>query len=936
MSVTQDRDGYLWIGTTAGLVRFDGYRFTPWRSDRFPSPNPVVYAVWHARDGSLWVALGGTSRIARDHNGELTVYTTGDGLPAGGVRVLLETADGTMLAGGPGGLVQMRNGRWEAVKGFTGETDTSVSALFEDRARNLWVSTEQGVVRRRAGASTFELVRTGVSGPVRFAEENGSIVLAGGSSIVRVNPDSLNVQTERISSAPTTSPFLLLVDSSAHLWVGTNGEGLFRIDRRGPPMIFNEKNGLSGDLVRALLQDREGNIWVGTQAGLTRLTEATIISAPTRTGTTSESISMLVADSDGTVWANAPDGLVQFKGNVRTVHRQAAGANLTHITALHSDGRGSIWVATGDGHVVRRTHGIFSRVTWPSHPRARITAITTDRAGAVWLFDGEQFFVLAGTNRISAVVVPAEFRNNLLRFAYADSAGRMWIGIDGGKIALYEGGTFRVYDHRDGIPEGNLSGIHEDRRRRIWISGDNGLSTFEKQRFVTLNTANGLPRDRDFSIMEDETGHLWVGASSGVLRIAREELDRALADRQYQLRYRFYDASDGLRGTPTRRGTPNAAIARDGKLWFVTSSGISVLNSRRVTNDERAPVPHIEQITINGRRTAPANGLVLPPGVSSLQIDYSALELTAPSKLRFRHTLDGIDANWVDNGDSRQASYAHLPAGRYTFRISATAIGNDNWSEQPALWTFAVQPMWYQTTLFYIGVVLMAAAGVWASWRLRVRQIRSHFAAVLAERARVGREIHDTLLQSLVGTALEIDNLSTELNKPRKAIKEELDRIRRQVDHYIGEAQQFIWDLRSPDLEESDLAATLRERLERITAASNLAFHFVTVGTPRRLPAHVQRQVVRIAQEAVVNAVRHAAASELRVELSYLDEAVHVRVVDNGRGFDLDAKQPSGKSHWGLSIMRERAEQIGGTFSISSGPDGGTAIHLRAPLAGGA
>src|SRR5262249_12390659 len=302
----------------------------------------------------------------------------------------------------------------------------------------------------------------------------------------------------------------------------------------------------------------------------------------------------------------------------------------------------------------------------------------------------------------------------------------------------------------------------------------------------------------------------------------------------------------------------------------------------------------------------------------------------------FRHKLEGIDSKWVDNGDSRQASYAHVPAGRYTFRVSATTIGNDDWSEQPAVWTFAVQPMWYQTPIFYTAVLLTAAAGLWASWRLRVRQIRSHFAAVLAERARVGREIHDTLLQSLVGTALEIDHLSTELNKPLKRIKQELDRIRGQVDHSVGEAQQFIWDLRSPDLEESDLAGTLQDRLDRITAASHLAFHFVTVGTPRRLPAHVQRQVVRIAQEAVVNAVRHAGASELQVELSDLDEAVHVRVVDNGRGFDPDATQPPGTGHWGLSIMRERAEQIGGTFTISSRPDGGTAIQLRAPLEGGA
>jgi signal transduction histidine kinase len=257
--------------------------------------------------------------------------------------------------------------------------------------------------------------------------------------------------------------------------------------------------------------------------------------------------------------------------------------------------------------------------------------------------------------------------------------------------------------------------------------------------------------------------------------------------------------------------------------------------------------------------------------------------------------------------------------------------GDGGWTNAVAAATFVVPPMWYQTRVFYAALAVAVALAVWGTWKVRISQIRRRFAAVLGERARVGREIHDTLLQSLVGMALQLDTLADESERHPGTLRESLGRIRRQVEHYIGEAQQSIWELRSPRLESSDLAGRLRERAGRILKDAGIGFEFSVIGEVRNLASHVDQQMLRIGIEAVVNAVRHAQARNVRVELMYEGDSVRLRVTDDGHGFNPEAVHSGGESHWGLSIMRERAEQVGGRFAVASAPDRGTSIEIVAP-----
>ncbi len=935
ISLAQDRDGYLWVGTSAGLARFDGRRFVTWpRNQNLPSPTPLVYSVTPTRDGGLWIVFGGLSRIAHDSGGRATTYTTQDGLPEGGMRALVQRQDGTVWAGGSGGLCRFTNGRWEPVP--LPDNARAVVALAEDREGHLWVGTSRGVYRSLDPEDGFTTVRTGVEGVLRFAPGEDHMAIAGEARVATVSLDLKDIRVARLTAEARTGPFPIMRDRAGHIWAGTNGEGLFRIDEhaeRAPASLlhYTERNGLAGDQIRVVLEDRDGNIWVGTQAGLTRITEASIAAVTTRAGATSENISTLVADVIGNVWVEVPGGLARISGTERTVFTSQAGARFNTITALFADAQGGTWIASGDGRVTRFANGAFQPVARHDASTSPIIAITADADGRVWLYDG-RYFSRRGVNAADSTVIeaPPELRVHPFRFLHVDRRGRLWAGTDGGLVAMRENGSFHLFGAAEGVPYGQLSGILEDARGRIWIGSDSGLSTFEDGRLVTLTTRNGLPGDRIFFAIEDRAGYIWLGVGTGIARVAPDELAHAAVDAKYRLHYRLCDSSDGLRGTPVLRGTPMASRAPDGSIWFVTTTGIAVIDPTRLHSMPSPPIPHLEPLTIDGRATTAAEGLEVPPRVSSLQIEYSALNLTSPSKVRFRHRLDNVDANWVDDGENAHTVYANLPPGSYRFHLAASN-GDDVWSTQPVVWAFTVLPTWYQTRAFYIAAVAVALVLMWSVWQLRMRQMHQQFSVVLAERARVGREIHDTLLQSLVGMALQLDNLSSQLDAPAPSLQEELARMRRQVEHYIEEAQQSIWELRAPRGESRDLASMLRECGERLTGNTGVRFAFSTTGTPRRVARRVEQQILRIAQEAVVNAVRHGQPQEVRMALAYEEKAVRLRVADDGRGFDTHTAGAQVEGHWGMSIMRERAEQIGGSFAVSSAPDHGTRIDIVAP-----
>jgi signal transduction histidine kinase len=370
--------------------------------------------------------------------------------------------------------------------------------------------------------------------------------------------------------------------------------------------------------------------------------------------------------------------------------------------------------------------------------------------------------------------------------------------------------------------------------------------------------------------------------------------------------------------------------AKDGRLWFLTVQGVTIIDPRAL-HTERAPTPlRIDTVVVNDRTIDTKDGVRLAPGVTRLAIDYAVPDLTSPLRTRFRYRLDGFDKEWVDGGTRRQAIYTNLPPGAYQFNLQAAAE-DGSWNRAAIAWGFAVRPAFYQTSWFYVLCTLGLAAMLWGAWQLRLAQVRKQFTLLLGERVRLSREIHDTLLQSLVGVTLQLDQIANDLDGPADTTRNQFVRMRKQVEEYIREARQSIWNLRSSVLDRCDLATALRQTGER--AADNaVAFDFSVSGDARRFESTVEEQVLRIGQEAVTNAIRHAQAQRIRMELQYGESDVTLRVSDDGRGFDTAGMGDNKDDHWGVMSMRERAETVGGVFRISSTTGEGTLIETVVPV----
>jgi signal transduction histidine kinase len=362
-------------------------------------------------------------------------------------------------------------------------------------------------------------------------------------------------------------------------------------------------------------------------------------------------------------------------------------------------------------------------------------------------------------------------------------------------------------------------------------------------------------------------------------------------------------------------------------MWFVTSRGISVADPRRLSALRPAPLVAIDQVRADD---VAVYGSELRPGTSKLEIDYTAPELTSPLKTRFRYRLEGFDADWIDAGTRREALYTNLAPRDYHFRV-AVSQDDGRWSETEATWAFTLAPRFYQTWWFYLVASLAAVAITWASWQVRVRQLRRQFALVLGERVRLSRELHDTLLQSLVGVALEFDAVSKSLEGSPAAARDRVIKIREQVEEYIREARRSIWSLRSPALDTGDLIDALEDSAARAVAGRPMAFTFDQTGERRRLPSNVEHQLLRIGQEALLNAARHSGATAITMRLAYEPDSVALTVSDNGRGFDPERHAERTTDHYGLTTMHERAQQVGGRLAIVSAPSTGTTVTAAVP-----
>jgi signal transduction histidine kinase/ligand-binding sensor domain-containing protein len=948
-AITQTNDGYLWLGTSTGLFSFDGIRFARFEP-RAGEDLPVmrIRRLLATRDGSLWIVFvsGSVSRLL---NGHVTSYSEREGLPA--TVELMECKDGSLIAGTTKGLARFKGGVWTDISrewNFPGE---EAKRVYFDRAGTLWVLTEDGIVYLPSGQKQFV-------DPVEATADSGNFAEAPDGTIwISEVPRSAHTVLRFHDRGPMTEVRVraswALFDRNGGLWVSSYGDGLRRIahpDRiRGQQIAefgpeaeqFTAKDGLSGNYVYTLFEDREGNIWSGSNRGLDRFREGafTPISIPhpdTPMG--------ILGTSDGSLWTFAPDERIlriDPHGDHEVVTRSGA-------TSMFEDESSVLWLADENPmNASRFQRGRFVHVFGPEHPLPGgvvlkyLTGITRDREGGIWLFDLEQGLFRLADGVLTKIANQSEEIYPSV-FLYADRNGRIWVG-QFSRVALYDHGRSQVFGASDGVPLGKIFTIYHDRSGNVWAGGVGGLSKFENGRFRPLSKPNGLPAQSVFGMAEDDEGYWWIAADVGVLRIPAGELDRAIANPAYRISYESFNMLDGLPGSPHGvNPVPVVARTRDGRIWFETSHGIAYVDPQRIPKNDLPPPVHVETIKVDDKVVAQTGGIVLNHDVKNVEIDYTALSLSIPERVLFRYKLEGHDTEWQEPVTRRQAFYNDLRPGRYKFRV--IACNNDGvWNESGATLDFRVMPAWYQTIWFRVSCVGGFVLLLWALYQLRLQQLKRQFnmrlEARLVERTRIARDLHDTLLQSFHGLMFRFQAARNMLpGRPEQAMQA-LDGAIARTEQAITEGRGAIGDLRSEPLAQSDLAELLTAMGQELAAFEDAngngpLFRVIVEGERRRLSPILQEEVYWIARELLRNAFQHAHAHRIEAEIRYEDHRFRMRVRDDGKGMDPKVLEAGGRAgHWGLAGLRERAQKLRVRLDFWSEVGAGTEVQLTVPAA---
>jgi signal transduction histidine kinase/ligand-binding sensor domain-containing protein len=918
-ALAQTTDGFLWLGTSSGLYRFDGVRFEHFRAESGADlSGNDIFTLMATPDGGLWIGFrfGGADFLK---DGRITRYGAAEGFPSKGTarRFAIERS-GAVWAIANGQVLKLEGTHWQMIR-----AERSALDLIIDRMGTVWVSTATAVYSLRNGL--FDKADDCDNG-IYLAEAPTGIVWVleygpGGGVRPLGSPRSLRI------SAPNNVRFLF--DRDGNLW-SAGGKGILRVSgpKFGVSETFTKKDGATSDEGGIVLEDRDGNIWRGSYGGLDRFRESNLVPAAPSLQTESATI---VAGDHGDIWGWSFPGPVCFHltgAEIRT--RPSEEPALT----AHRDWQGTIWIG-GWSALWRFENGRSIPVSFPEGgiKHSQVQAIAHDRSGNLWIsVSGNGTFRLANnvwTKYGNLPNLPKETAISLL----ADSAGRVWFGHLGNKLSVVEGESVKTFSSADGFPVVNVQAIYEDSEHAIWASGERGLAVFHANRFQQVFGAGDLEFNGVSGIIETATGDLWLNSLAGIVRIPAAERRRVIADPAWHVHCELFDFVDGLIGKARQLNpVPTVIASSDGKLWFLTTGGIVRVDPEHLVRNTNPPAVFIRSVESNGR-TYSQPGPGLPPRTTDIHIEYTAPSLSTPERVHFRYLLEGVDKDWRDVGSRREAFYTNLTPGRYHFRVTA-ANGAGNWNEADASLDFSIAPTWYQTRPFVLLEILsiIALAAIAIRWRMRLMAARlaAQFQQRLEERTRIAQDLHDTLLQGFISASLQLSLANREVTADSKAkpIVTEVLELMRTV---IEEGRSAVRGMRLTQADTNDLEKSFSRIRAETVAEGPVNFRVLVEGPERALHALVRDDVYRIGREAIINAFRHAGAANVEVELRYSDRNLRLFVRDDGCGIEPQVLRDGRDGHWGLSGMRETAERIGARLRLQSRPGEGTEVELTVP-----
>ena len=944
--MTQTKDGYLWVGTEAGLVRFDGVRFVPWvEPEGKHLPQPAIYSLLGAKDGSLWIGTG--HGVAHWTSGELQTYPS----VAGRINSIQEDESGTMwmvrtrLSGQVGPLCAVAGGKIRCYGPDDGlECSGGAEALARDKEGNSWIGATDGLYRWKPTSSSSYLQKdlkttTGLVGISSLAIGDEGVVWVGSP-----RPGKTFGLRQLIAGVPRsyTLPGLngadlavstLFLDRTNALWIGTVSQGIYRVFQ-GKADHFTSSDGLSSNAVQTFYQDREGNVWVATSKGIDRFRDLTVKTFSLRDGLLADSVGSVLSTRDGALWIGNQGGLDVLRHGVFAKLTSRDGLPGRDITSLLEDHAGRLWIGV-DQNLTVYDRGRFRHIKRTDGSAAGvIVAMAEDADHDVWAaYTGTQ-------GRPPGLLHIRDFKvMESIPFAMSDGVSALapdhgaglWFGTRKGALERYREGRFeRIATGQDG-PQEPVLNLLVDLDGSVWEATAHGLVWWNGIRSTTLNSKNGLPCDSIYSLVRDNLGTLWLSTRCGFIAIPGSEIEKWQRQPGSAVKVSLFDIFDGAE--PARTSFhPSVSKSADGRLWFANDIFVQMIDPDHLGKNDLPPPVHIERIIADRKIYAPGDKVILPALIRDVEIDYTALSFAVPQKVRFRYKLEGHDADWQDPMTRRQAFYNDLRPGHYRFHVIASN-NSGVWNEAGAVLIVDVSSAWYQTNWFRVLSFASVFLLVWVLYRVRVHQIASsmnaRFNERLAERTRMARELHDTFLQTIQGSKFVVDDgLEDPLDSER--MHRALGQVSGWLDQAIEEGRAALNSLRSSTTLKNELGPALRRAAEGGLVPGEMTVSLSVLGDVQELHPIVRDELYRIGYEAIQNAKAHSHGSLLEISLAYgRDLILHVR--DNGVGIDPSYALSGRDGHHGLQGMRERAARIQARLTILSSTEAGTDISVIVP-----
>jgi len=935
LALAQTPDGYLWVGTTQGLYRFNGISFEQYQPEEGTFPSRAIGSLFSDRSGGLWIGYfkGGASYLK---NGRVTNYSVPEGIPFGPVRCFAEDWDGTIWVAATGGLGRLDGRRWVMKLKEWNYPGNSPDSLFVDDRGTLWASTGKEIVFLTRGSKKFAEAHILCSLRTAFAESADGTVWYLDSIRERLEPLPQQLGWRDSSwLTRTSSSSMGIFDSDGGFWrTSVDGGRISRflsqeqlprlkLNGFGPSIeTFNAKQGLTSDSTYCVLEDREGNIWVGTDNGIDRFRHRNLSWYSVLPGSDYFS---LVAGENGNMWAGTEPGKVVHIPDGKVVR----GSPKAVLGDYHAPD-GTIWFYPLHKlfHWQNRS---FKEVQLPTEAISdRVKSFTVKRDGTLWASISGSGEFYRKDDKWKFVKVLAAHPDWTASAAYTDASDRVWLALQEYAAAI-DHGRVEVYSREQGLALGPILVIGGN-PQQLWIGGENGLALLSGNRFRQVRGSDGT----DFGVVTGlvaTLGHgLWLTATAGIIHIFEDEVQKALKDPSHPLKYEVFDVVSDLPEAPISLGLYVKPVVEgsDGMLWIETIRGVARLDPAQVVHNQVPPPVSIRSVTADGRQYSAYANARIPPLTKEVRFDYDGLSLTIPERVKFRYRLKGLNQGWVDAGVRRQAFFTNLAPGRYAFEV--LACNNDGvWTSTPAVWRFVILPAYYQTLWFKAAMWTTAVILLWLLYLYRLRrlseEIHNRLNVRQRERDRIARELHDTLLQGFQGLVLRFQAILNRIPED-DPLHASVGNALLRADEVLIEGRDRVREIRS---EPSHGLPNLLGSFGHSQASESTSFQLSLIGTVVALRPLICDDVYGIAREALTNAFRHASASKVEAELTYERAQFNLRIRDNGTGMDEQTVSGGRLGHWGLQGIRERAHLSGGKLSIRSRPGAGTEVELLIP-----